>query len=149
MPQYFNSLVAKQMDQEKGEEEKAPPRPKEDPFGGLKPRDETEYQKHKLQRKGEVESAKEAPMTRKKEAAVESKEEKEKPEEDKKEGHDTAEEGNEGAAEYERRDHHRGQHSHYSYHEPRFRRRGRGYHRAAGQRARHRESRRTWHVIQT
>eukprot|EP00826_Nyctotherus_ovalis_P035475 TRINITY_DN3051_c0_g1_i11.p2 TRINITY_DN3051_c0_g1~~TRINITY_DN3051_c0_g1_i11.p2 ORF type:complete len:144 (-),score=50.25 TRINITY_DN3051_c0_g1_i11:276-707(-) len=134
------------MDKDKNDEEaKAPHRPKEDPFGGLKPRDETEYEKHKLQRKGDLDSAKDIPLTRKKETVVESEEEKVKPEEDKKEDHDMAEEGNEEVAEYERRDYHGEQHNYY--HEPRFRRRGRGYHRGSSQRGRYRESRRTWHVI--
>eukprot|EP00826_Nyctotherus_ovalis_P035477 TRINITY_DN3051_c0_g1_i2.p2 TRINITY_DN3051_c0_g1~~TRINITY_DN3051_c0_g1_i2.p2 ORF type:complete len:186 (-),score=62.68 TRINITY_DN3051_c0_g1_i2:116-673(-) len=132
------------MDKDKNDEEaKAPHRPKEDPFGGLKPRDETEYEKHKLQRKGDLDSAKDIPLTRKKETVVESEEEKVKPEEDKKEDHDMAEEGNEEVAEYERRDYHGEQHNYY--HEPRFRRRGRGYHRGSSQRGRYRESRRTWH----
>jgi hypothetical protein len=127
VPEFFNSLIDKQIGRKKSEEEaKAPLKQKQDPFGGIKPRDETEYKKHKQQKKT-------------KDTVVRKKEPEEVHEEPKSE-----------AANYEKYNEYE-QGGHYgeyydSYHEPRYRRRGYRYNPRGMQWGRYREPGRSWQV---
>jgi len=125
VPEFFNSLIAKQTDRKKSEEEaKAPQKHKQDPFGGIKPRDEAEYEKQKQQKKSED------PIVRKKE-----------PEH-------IFEDLKSEITNYEEHDEQGGHYKEYyeNYREPRYRRRVRGYNRGGMQWNRYRESRRSWQV---
>lgn len=154
VPHFFNSAAEKTTGEDKSQEElKMAKAAKEDPFGGIKPRDENEYEKHKLQRKSGEEQQNKVPKAEEPEHNSAEDEVKDNIEETNEETKDKVNhEESVDKSEYSKGGYYQKRYENYDYYpEQRYGRRGRGRRRGRNTNQYHdyydRGTYKTWQVV--